>query len=359
MFENLKQQIAKDLLLNKIETLDDYVYELHEILPNYLKQVPEQSSYEFYEFAAKFLQYIIDEDLDILDNDSVCDVFITCPDEICEVTNALASQSGEDITSDIIKIISTAKSLNIVNTEEEAEIFLNSIFIWTNHDWLDMDNQYIHCNWNQVMLMTGFNDEDAEDPEFNDYCDIDQDILDTSEDDPNFGVDALFSFLCVTGPDSADQALEIIYNECGWVGHPEDEIKAGTDFPIYGIIDQEEADWFNANMNAIFEYYDGDPNEFALKCIDPEAVEDLENDFEPTGYRTTSNIGGREIQISDDGSMARIKLENGTITDWLEIQYELVDENGDWIENNSRGYIDITGDGDIEDFEFLDKYIKY
>lgn len=411
MFENLKQQIAQELVGNNptIDNLDTYIYELHNVCEHFLKQVPEQSSYEFYEFAAKFLKYLLDEDYPfVTDMSDIVDVFEACPDEICEVTNALSSQSGEDITSEIIKIISSAKSFNIVNNEEEAEIFLNSIFTITLHDWKDMDDQYIHCNWNQVMLMNGLNEENIEDNELHDYVSInsyndgiifyddesikelenDGVIVDwyqgpgtydtfnnftpvdlvsdfpdkdySEEDDPNFGVDALFSFLCVTGPDSADQALEIIYNECGWVGHPEDEIEAGTDFPLYDVIDQEEANWFNANMNAIFDHYDGDPNEFALCCIDPEAAEDLIYDFEPTGYKTTSNLGGREIEICLDGSMARIKFENGTISDWLEIYY--TDEyNCDYEEG--RAYVITKQHDDSEDYDtywdFLDTYTKY
>ena len=494
MFEKIKQQIANELLDCNISNIDEYIYELHQILVKYLKQVPEQSDYEFYGFAAKFLQYCIDEDIDIISlYTNAGKIFIDCPVEICEVTNALSSQSGEDITDDIIKILSTAKISGFVNNEESAQELLDEIFTFTNHDWSDMDNQWIHCNWNQVMLTTNLDEEiieDAEDPEFNDYVpdededyedeietstyydimeelerygykegdtipvddlykaahkvnfpwsreddeeafeeefdvtidwsevaiknendsgiifyddesiaeleadgvitdwykgpgnydtyndftpvdlvsdfpdkfedsvlkiknpklndylynlakyavenwdgDIDtwnfyddvyscaspeeQNLLDSylaageslyfdklglttgeqeakadilneikrlisviqkENDDPNFGVDALFSFICVTGPDSAEQALELIYNECGWVGHPEDEIEAGTDFPIYGEINQEEADNFNANMNAIFEYYDGDPNEFTLACIDPEATKDFEDE---------------------------------------------------------------------------------
>ena len=32
-----------------------------------------------------------------------------------------------------------------------------------------------------------------------------------------------------------------------------------------------------------------------------------ENDFEPHGYKTTSNLGGNEIQISNSGDAARIR----------------------------------------------------
>ena len=403
MFENLKQQITQDLQIKDIENLDDYIYELHEILPKYLKQVPEQSSSEFYEFAAKFLQYIIDEDLDILDNDSVCDVFIACPNEICEVMNSFASQSGEDITSDIIKIISSAKSLNIVNNEKEAQIFLDSIFANRSIDWTDINPRYIICNWNQVMLMTGIDNEDiedAEDLEFNDYVTDDSGIIfyddksiaeleadgvitdwyqgpgnydtyndftkvsdfqdedesdEEDEDDPNFGIDALFSFVCVTGPDSADQALELIYKECGWVGHPEDEIEAGTDFPHYGVVNQDEADNFNANMNAIFEYYDSDPNEFALACIDPEAVEEL-NDL--NDLNALNNFIELYIQNSRNLKLNRDDFRKTLIKFYPNIEFDK------WIKISNSGtegigYSSWSGSSDkwIMQCKFNDKVI--
>ena len=48
-----------------------------------------------------------------------------------------------------------------------------------------------------------------------------------------------------------------------------------------------------------------------------------ENDFEPHGYKTTSNFGGNEIQISNSGDAARIRdSHTGNITDWLEIEFD-------------------------------------
>lgn len=61
-----------------------------------------------------------------------------------------------------------------------------------------------------------------------------------------------------------------------------------------------------------------------------------EQDFQPHGYRPTSNSGGLEMQISDRGDSARIRNSvTNDISDWMEIQFDengvayVVDENGD------------------------------
>ena len=46
------------------------------------------------------------------------------------------------------------------------------------------------------------------------------------------------------------------------------------------------------------------------------------DDFIGHGYKTTSNFGGNEIQISDSGDAARLKLPSGEITDWLEVEFD-------------------------------------
>lgn len=279
MFENIKQQIANSLLTKNISNLDEYVYELHEILPNFIVNVPEQESEEFYEFAGKFMQYLIDEDSKLLKDigEDLCDVFRSCYVEICYVTTALASMSGEDITDDIIKIA----SYHDMRNAEDIETLLDSIFTFVNHDWTNMVG--LTLDWNKVVSEVL-------------YVEVD-------EDDPNFGVDALFSFVCVDGPDSAEQALQLIYNECGWTGHPENEIKAGIDFPNYGIINQEEADWFNANMNAIFTYYDGDPCEYALMCIDPA------NEIDDEDIQDNYNISSAEVTIKIADALKNNELQ--------------------------------------------------
>lgn len=279
MFENIKQQIANSLLTKNISNLDEYVYELHEILPNFIVNVPEQESEEFYEFAGKFMQYLIDEDSKLLKTigEDLCDVFRSCYVEICNVTAALSSMSGEDITDDIIKIA----SYHDMRNAEDIETLLDSIFTFVNHDWTNMVG--LTLDWNKVVSEVL-------------YVEVD-------EDDPNFGVDALFSFVCVDGPDSAEQALQLIYNECGWTGHPENEIKAGIDFPNYGIINQEEADWFNANMNAIFTYYDGDPCEYALMCIDPA------NEIDDEDIQDNYNISSAEVTIKIADALKNNELQ--------------------------------------------------
>lgn len=292
MFENIKQQIANSLLTKNISNLDEYVYELHEILPNFIVNVPEQESEKFYEFAGKFMQYLLnDADSKIPDDlGYVCNVISVCPDELCYVNAALASMSGEDITDDIIHILSAYNDVQKFNinkvftNSEELETLLDSIFNFTNHDWANMVG--VTLDWDKVI----------------------SEVLSVEnvEDDQNFGVDALFSFVCVDGPDSAEQALQLIYNECGWTGHPEDEIKAGIYFPNYGVINQEEADWFNANMNAIFTYYDGDPCEYALICVDPANEID---DFDESDYQNNYNISSAEVAIKITDALKNNELQ--------------------------------------------------
>lgn len=69
------------------------------------------------------------------------------------------------------------------------------------------------------------------------------------------------------------------------------------------------------------------------------------DDFIGHGYKTTSNLGGNQIQLSDSGDGARIKYPNGEISDWMEIEF---DENG-------VAYV-ITPDGEEER---LDEYIRF
>lgn len=49
------------------------------------------------------------------------------------------------------------------------------------------------------------------------------------------------------------------------------------------------------------------------------------DDFIGHGYKTLNNHGGNEIQISDSGDGARIKYQDGEVSDWMEIEF---DENG-------------------------------
>jgi hypothetical protein len=63
--------------------------------------------------------------------------------------------------------------------------------------------------------------------------------------------------------------------------------------------------------------------------------DDLNGDFKPHGYKTTSNSGGQEIQLSDYGDAARIKDESGNVGPWLEIDF---DEDGvAYVENPDTG----------------------
>ena len=53
--------------------------------------------------------------------------------------------------------------------------------------------------------------------------------------------------------------------------------------------------------------------------------------FKASGYYTVSNSGGYEVQISDDGSSARVKdsygSENPEVSKWFEIEYVPDDDN--------------------------------
>ena len=72
---------------------------------------------------------------------------------------------------------------------------------------------------------------------------------------------------------------------------------------------------------------------------------DSDDDFIGHGYKTMSNLGGNEIQISDRGDAARLKFPDGEITDLLEIEF---DEEG-------VAYI-TTPYGDMER---LDEYMRF
>jgi DNA-directed RNA polymerase subunit L len=76
-----------------------------------------------------------------------------------------------------------------------------------------------------------------------------------------------------------------------------------------------------------------------LKRVISESVKRIlreNDDFQPHGYRGTSNWGGLEMQISDSGDAARLRNSvTNQVSDWLEIQFDedgvayVIDENGD------------------------------
>lgn len=52
--------------------------------------------------------------------------------------------------------------------------------------------------------------------------------------------------------------------------------------------------------------------------------------FVAHGYMGMNNFGGIEIQINDFGDSARLRFCDGEITDWLEIEYGInEDDDGD------------------------------
>lgn len=84
-----------------------------------------------------------------------------------------------------------------------------------------------------------------------------------------------------------------------------------------------------------------------LKRIIKESVSRIMSemeDFQPHGYRGTSNWGGNEIQISPSGDAARFRFNGGEPTDWLEIEF---DEEG-------VAYVDTE-----QGRELLSDYMRY
>lgn len=54
----------------------------------------------------------------------------------------------------------------------------------------------------------------------------------------------------------------------------------------------------------------------------------MEKEFNPHGYRCVTNNGGYEIEISNSGDAARLRDSVlNSITDWMEIQYELGEDD--------------------------------
>jgi len=92
-------------------------------------------------------------------------------------------------------------------------------------------------------------------------------------------------------------------------------------------------------------------NENQLRQIVSESVKRIlreNDDFTPHGYMTKSNLGGTEVQISNDGSAARFRNNYGTPdkpTDWLEIEF---DEEG-------VAYVTLPNGSQ----ERLDNYMRY
>jgi len=58
-------------------------------------------------------------------------------------------------------------------------------------------------------------------------------------------------------------------------------------------------------------------------------VEPEGDDFKSHGTYTVSNTGGYEVELADSGDGARLKLPNGEITDWFEIEFIPNDEDGE------------------------------
>lgn len=69
-------------------------------------------------------------------------------------------------------------------------------------------------------------------------------------------------------------------------------------------------------------------NESQLRKVIAESVQRVlkeMDEFTPHGYKGMNNYGGNEIQINNSGDAARLKFQDGEVTDWLEIEF---DEDG-------------------------------
>lgn len=71
----------------------------------------------------------------------------------------------------------------------------------------------------------------------------------------------------------------------------------------------------------------------SIKKMVKEAICEIEDDFQPDGYKGISNAGGYEIQLNNNGT-ARLKKGN-QVSDWLEINFDgdgepfIIDDDGD------------------------------
>ena len=148
MFENLKEQIAQDLNEHLFKDVQGYIDALHDILPKYLTKVPDKTSYEFYEFAAKFGKYLYDtnqnDDLGI-----VYVIFNDCPTEYNNVICGLESGSGEDLTDDVIAVLNNYRehTRNTFVDENYISNVLDVLFGLRN--WHNL--RYNILNWNKVV----------------------------------------------------------------------------------------------------------------------------------------------------------------------------------------------------------------
>jgi hypothetical protein len=91
--------------------------------------------------------------------------------------------------------------------------------------------------------------------------------------------------------------------------HEDEESLGDNSFGEFG--DEESLDEENFTDNDETEE-DFSNNEISYEEEDP---------FEAHGSYTVSNSGGYEIMISPDGDSAKVKEQDGTISDWLEIEY--------------------------------------
>lgn len=85
---------------------------------------------------------------------------------------------------------------------------------------------------------------------------------------------------------------------------------------------------FTKNVTGKYKMNESQLREIVRKII-KESLEEVWNEsddeFSPNGYKAMNNYGGNEIQINKSGDSARLKFQDGEVTDWLEIEF---DEDG-------------------------------
>lgn len=82
------------------------------------------------------------------------------------------------------------------------------------------------------------------------------------------------------------------------------------------------------NVTGKYEMNESQLREIVRKVIKEsldEVWNELDGEFRPNGYKAMNNYGGNEIQINNSGDSARLKFQDGEVTDWLEIEF---DEDG-------------------------------
>ena len=127
--------------------------------------------------------------------------------------------------------------------------------------------------------------------------------------------------------DDRSHAMDYVNHDAYFVGDDPDPIAEAVKKSIKKVLNEKDAQ--------------EQLQESKLRAIIKEGIQKVlsENDFAPHGYMTTSNLGGKEIEISNSNDAVRFRTEDGSISDWFEIEY---DEEGNPIVNTPWGTEDLN-----------------